>query len=118
MNFRDIFTALCHKSRIGMVSRQGLLLVLWLIVIGGLMGLSSSIQLPDTLKRLEMVLLDFRLKLRADQLTPSDNIIVAAMDRRTRDEARNQPELGITGRVLPRRKVAQIIDFFSQRGAK
>lgn len=92
--------------------------LVWLCLILGLIGLGSRLELPKTIERLELALLDFRLQARAEHLTPSSDIIVAAMDRRTQDEIRNHPELGLVSRVLPRRHVAQMIDFFASRGAK
>ncbi len=88
-------------------------LIAGLLVLGGLIYAVQSVT-----EGLELSLLDLRLKARADTLTPSSDIIVAAMDRRTRDAGRNYPELGLNRRVLPRRKIAQMIDYFSREGAR
>jgi class 3 adenylate cyclase/CHASE2 domain-containing sensor protein len=91
------------------------------ILIGFLfivMGLASLPHLATAVERIELSLLDFRLKARAETLTPSDQIMVAVMDRQSQDEARNHPELGIYSRVLPRRDLAKIVRFLAGQGAK
>lgn len=70
------------------------------------------------IERIELSLLDFRLKARADTLTPSDQIIVTVMDRQSQDEARNHPEWGLNSRVLRRRELARVIRFMADQGAR
>lgn len=95
--------------------------VLWGVVIGGLIWVGQAFGVGDILGRLELTLLDVRLKMRSEMMpsqAPSDQIIVIGVDRQTQEFAVNHPELHMDGIALPRERVAQIVNFMSHAGAK
>lgn len=109
---------LSQYPKFAKLSRQVASIVAGLFLILLLVGIGWQVSLLNAIERMELSLLDFRLKARAETLTPSDQIIVAAMDRQSQDEARNHSELGLYSRVLPRRELAKVINFIADQGAK
>jgi class 3 adenylate cyclase/CHASE2 domain-containing sensor protein len=107
-----------YLNRYPKLSRQATSIVAGIFAILLLVGAGWQVSLLKVVERMELSLLDFRLKARSEILTPSDQIIVAAMDRQSQDEARNHPELGLYSRVLPRRELAKVINFIADQGAK
>jgi class 3 adenylate cyclase/CHASE2 domain-containing sensor protein len=83
-----------------------------------LLFLTLAIRLPDVLGRMEMALLDLRLKIRAEFLAPSEDILMVTMDRQTLNYGLNHPETGMGGYILPRTQLARIIDYLKAQGAK
>lgn len=88
-------------------------LVFALLCLAGL-----NFKIAEALDNLENVLLDERLKLRANSLAPSDDIVIIAKDHNTDSYARENPELKLQGNALPRKRVAQVIEFAAREGAR
>lgn len=92
------------------------------LIIGGVLLLLALLGLALThwglFEAMENVALDVLLQLRAKQYTPSEDIVVLAMDHQTVAYARENPQLGIKSRILPRRYLAQIADYVRRQGAR
>jgi class 3 adenylate cyclase/CHASE2 domain-containing sensor protein len=88
------------------------------LVICILVFLGLAIRLPDVLGRIETALLDLRLKIRAESLAPSKDILFVGMDRQSLNYGLNHPETGISGYILPRKELARIIEYLKAQGVK
>ncbi|MBX2861549.1 MAG: CHASE2 domain-containing protein, partial [Vampirovibrio sp.] len=93
----------------------------WILLSGLLLALVSLVlyfhqPILQTLHKMELTLLDARLRTRAETLTPSNDIVVVAMDRHTQEVAMNHPELGITDLALPRGHLAKVVSYLADQG--
>lgn len=93
-----------------------LALALLCLVMMGILWVASP-HLTHAVEQVELSLLDQRLRFRAQDLTPSKDIVFVAFDNETKKFAREHPELGI-GDLLPRARLAQVIRYLHQEGAK
>ncbi len=80
-------------------------------------GLNSN-NIQTIAERMELALLDQRIRYRASHLTPSDQIVVVALDKSTDEYVGRHPEIGITGRILPRKQLARIFQYLTDQGVK
>lgn len=89
------------------------LAMLGLIVFG-----ARFLQANEVLAQMETTLLDTRLQIRATRFDPSPDIVLVAMDDITERDSREYPGLGLTSRTPPRSRVADVIRYLHQEGAK
>jgi class 3 adenylate cyclase/CHASE2 domain-containing sensor protein len=93
-----------------------------LVVLGLVFALlylvGDKFHIFQELQKAEYLLLDSRLTFRANELTPSEDIVILAKDRSTDKYARSHPEMNIAGAALPRKRVAQMIDYVIKDGAR
>ncbi len=90
----------------------------WIVIAVFTVFFAQKIIHADVLQSMESTLLDIRLRLRSEHYMPSEQIIILSSDRRTSKAARNYPELEMGSRMLPREKLADVITYLSEHGAK
>ena len=66
----------------------------------------------------ENALLDKRLLLRAQRFSPSKDVVVVALDRKTQNYAKIHPEIGINNLTVPRKRFADIVNYISRQEPK
>ncbi|MBY0449890.1 MAG: CHASE2 domain-containing protein [Cyanobacteria bacterium] len=71
-----------------------------------------------SLNAAENVLLDMRLRLRANRFAPSSNIVLVTMDQKTEQYGQNHPESGLDNDFLPRDKLAKILEYIEKQHPK
>jgi class 3 adenylate cyclase/CHASE2 domain-containing sensor protein len=93
--------------------------LLFLIGLALLIVLTTSWQpVVSILSGFENLLTDARLRLRATQLVPSPDIVIIANDDLTSNLAPYYPELGMDQQMMPRTRVAEIVDYARREGAR
>ena len=74
--------------------------------------------LAHAFERLELGLLDQRIRLRSHFLKPNPDIMLVVFDTRAQDYGDKNPELGIASGRLPRDQVGRIIRYLQEQGAR
>ncbi len=76
---------------------------------------SMTTVLSGTLETLELSLLDVRLRWRALETAPSEDIVIVAIDNFTDNYIRQHPEIGLYDPVLPRDKMARVLAYLNRQ---
>ncbi|MGE0201283.1 MAG: CHASE2 domain-containing protein [Candidatus Melainabacteria bacterium] len=95
------------------VSVPPLVICLWGVVLVLVMACFYALNAPGILHRLELSMLDVRLLLRSERFIPSDDIVIVGIDRKSFDYGVNHPEYQLPRRMMPRGRVAQILNHIS-----
>ena len=81
-------------------------------------GVNPLAAVVSTFNALELSLLDKRSLIRAKTLTPSPDVVILALDRQTQAYARQHADIGLVGSALRRDRLAQLIRYLKQEGAR
>ncbi len=106
------------RQTVRKLRQRALLLCIWAAMLLVFFWIGQVFVAANIPNNLEQVLLDVRLRFRAEHMAPSDQIVLLALDRRTEEGIRRYPELGINSLTLPRERVAQLVQYLKQAGAK
>lgn len=95
-----------------------LLLLLCFFVFKPEWGSTVGQYTGNIFESIEYTLLDKRFEKRSQKLTPSKDIVVVALDRKMMTDAKNYPELGISGLTLSRKNLAEVVEYIGAQKPK